>query len=159
MSQITPEMALQGMQATAAATSAFGAYSSARAARTQARVNAMMADVAAQDAMNRAATEAAKAGTRGLRRSASIRAQAAGSGFTAGVGTAGQLEGAARFLADLDAATIRESGRREALGHSTKAAFSRAQAGSLSPWADAAGSLIGSAAKYGAYWADRKKEG
>lgn len=158
MSQITPELALQGLQATAAASDAFGSYSAARAARSQALTDAMLAEVAAADAMNRAATEAAGVQAKGIRRAATSRAQAAGSGFTTGVGTAGAVEGAGRFFAELEAAAIRERGRREALGEQTAAGFARAKAKSISPWADAAGSLLGSAAKVGEYWARRKEK-
>jgi hypothetical protein len=150
-------MALMGLQATSAASSAVGAYSSARAARTQGRINAMMAEVEAADALSRSASEAAKVQSKGRRAAGRSRAEAAGSGFTTGVGTAGNIESSVQFLADLDAAAIRESGRREAVGYQTQAAFSRAQAGSVSPWADAGGSLVGSAAKVGGYWAERRR--
>ncbi len=156
MSGITPEMALFTMQATSAASDAVSKYSSARAARTQARVDASLADVEASDALNRAATDAARVQARGRRNAGSVRSQAAGSGFTTGAGTAADMESAAEFLAGLDAATIREQGRREALGHETRAAMSRAEAKSISPWADATGSLIGGASKVAGYWLERK---
>lgn len=154
---MSPTTALMIAQGASAGIEAYSAYSSAANARRAAKLDAAMLDVQASDALNRANTDAAKVQGRAQRAAGKARAQAAGSGFTTGVGTAGDLEGAAEFIAALEAAAIRESGRREALGYETQAAFKRAEAGSISPWANATGSLIGSAARIGGYWYDRYK--
>lgn len=153
---MSPSTALMIAQGSSGVIDAYSAYSSASTAKRTAKLNAAMSDIQASDALNRANTEAAKAQARGQRGSASVRAQTAGSGFTVGVGTAASLEAGAEFIANLDAAAIRETGRREALGYQTQAEFQRAEADSISPWANAAGSLIGSAARVGGYWYDRR---
>lgn len=154
MSPATALMVAQGAQGV---TEAHGAYSSSAARRRTAQLDAALLDVQASDALNRANTEAAKEQARGQRARGTVRAQTAGSGFTTGVGTAADIEDAAEFISQLDAAAIRESGRREALGYRTQAEFRRAEADSASPWADAAGSLIGSAARVGGYWYERSR--
>lgn len=153
---MSPATALMVAQGASSVTEAYSAYSTASSAKRTAKLNAALLDVQASDALNRANTEAAKAQAAGQRGAARVRSQTAGSGFTVGVGTAADLEDAAEFIAALDASAIRESGRREALGYSTQAEFSRAEAASINPWANAAGSLIGSASRVGGYWYDRR---
>jgi hypothetical protein len=153
---LSAQQALAVVQGTSGALDAFGAYRSASSARRTAQLDAALLDVQASDALNRGNTEAAIEQARGQKRAAGVRAQAAGSGFSVGVGTAADLEDAAEFMSLLDASAIRESGRREALGYSTQAEFRRAEADSINPWADAAGSLIGSASRVASYWYDRK---
>lgn len=154
---MSPSTALMVAQGSAAAADAVGAYGAAAGRRRTAKLNAALADVQASDALNRANTEAAKVQAAGQRGRGSVRAQVAGSGFTTGVGTAAGLEGVPEFIANLDAAAIRENGRREALGYSTQAEFLRIQSDSENPWANAAGSLIGSAGRVSSYWYDRKQ--
>lgn len=153
---MSPSTALMVAQGSAGLTEAASAYSSAATARRAAKLDAALLDIQASDALNRANTEAAKEQARGQRRAGSVRAQTAGSGFTVGKGTAADLEDAAEFVALLDASAIRESGRREALGYSTQAEFNRAEADSINPWANAAGSLVGSASRVASYWNDRR---
>lgn len=134
MSSVTPEMAMLTLQATSAIGDAVNSYGSAKRAQSQARLNAAMADIEASDIEQRGRTEAAAIQGRGQRGTAKVRAQTAASGFTVGAGTAGDLEGVPEFIANLDAATIRENASREALGVRTNAALGRTQADSVSPW-------------------------
>lgn len=155
MSNINPQTALQIAQGTQVAVEGASAYMDAKAARDALALEAKFAEVKAQDSRFRANAEAAKTTAAGQRGSASVRAQVAGSGFTVGVGTAGDLEGTPAFLAALDAATIRENGRRETLAHQTDAAQRRAGASSISPWANGAMTLAGGASRVASYWYER----
>ena len=153
---MSPSTALQVAQVSSLALDTYGAYSSAAQARRAARLDAAMLDTQASDARNRANSEAAKVQAAGQRGAAKVRAQVAGSGFTVGVGTAADIEAVPEFIAALDAAAIRESGRRESLGYETQAAFRRAEGDAANPWGNAAATLIGGAARVREYWYNRR---
>ncbi|MET0657600.1 MAG: hypothetical protein ABW110_05515 [Steroidobacteraceae bacterium] len=115
-----------------------------------------MLDIQASDARNRANTEAAKRQASGQRGTGKVKAQVAGSGFSVGKGTAADLESVPEFIANLDAAAIRENGRRESLGYETQAEFKRNEADAETPWANASMTAIGGAARAGEYWYNRR---
>lgn len=140
-------VALSGASTLADATSA---YSSAYSARSQAKVNAMVATTEAEDARKRGNSEAAKVESKAKRQAGAIKSQIAGSGFTTGVGTAKDLEGSAELIGQLDAYTIRENARKETLSHQLEALGARTTADSINPGQAAFSTLIGGAAKSGA---------
>lgn len=156
MSAISPQLALQIAQGTQVAVEGAAAYMDADASRAALRLEAKLADTRAEDSRFRANAEAVKTEGAGKRGSASVRSQVAGSGFTVGVGTAADMEGTPAYLAALDAATIRENGRREALGHQTDAAMKRAGADSISPWGNAAMTMAGGATRLASKWYEKK---
>ncbi|MGE0367056.1 MAG: hypothetical protein AB7Q00_15110 [Phycisphaerales bacterium] len=132
---------------------AASAYANAYSLRSQAKVNAMIATAEAQDARKRGNTAAAVAESKSKRQAAGVKSQIAGSGFTVGVGTATDLEGATELIGKLDAYTIRENARKETLSHQLAALGARTQADSIRPGQQAFSTLIGSAAKAGASYA------
>ncbi len=160
MSQISPETAQMisdlGTRSAGVVADASAAYGDAATARSSFQNAAILADAKAADAQNRAATEAAAMTAKGNKASATVQTQVANSGFTVGVGTAAAVEGTPAYIAALDAATIRENGRRESLGYQSEAGQDRARAKGISPWGNALGTAIGGAAKVAAYWAQKK---
>lgn len=152
MSNITAQQAQLIAGASQGLTDSIASYGEAAAARSQLRLEAKFEDAQANDARYRANLEAARLIGKGDRGRATARAQVAASGFATGVGTAADLESTPAFIAAMDAATIRENGRREAYTRKTGADLKRVAAGSISPWGNAARTAVGSAGKVAARW-------
>ena len=136
---------------------ATSSYSTAYSARSQAKVNAMMLTAEAEDANKRGNSAAAVAESKSKRAAAGVKSQIAGRGFTTGVGTATDLEGATELIGQLDAYTIRENARKEVISNQIGAVGNRAQVDAINPGQQAFSTLIGGAAKTGATYIGMKK--
>lgn len=127
-------------------------YTRARATRGQALYNAAIADLEAEDARNVGNTKAARRVGETDRDTARIKTQIAGRGFSTGYGTASDVQDASDFVGRLDAITIRQNTERAVMAKRVEATGYRTQADSISPGAEATGTLIGQAASLHRRW-------
>ena len=127
-------------------------YSRARATRGQALYDAAMADLEAEDTRAVGRKAGARAEGRADRAVGTVRAKIAGRGFVTGKGTARDVTDAADFIGRLDALTIRENTNKAILAKRAEAGSYRMRAGSISPGAEAAGTLLGEASVLARRW-------
>jgi len=148
-----------GLQAAGLAFSAFSSYNQAQgqkeAAEYQASVarnNAQIAEWQAQDAIRRGEDEETRQRMRTAQLKGTQRASMAANGIDISEGSAAQIQADTDWMGEQDALTIRDNAKRTAWGWRSQGAQStadanmyKAKADSTSPWAAAAGSLLGNA--------------
>ena len=151
------------MLASSAGLQAFSAYGDAKSQKGQANFaagvadnNAVLADAAAVDAVQRGGEEANKVLREGRKIAGQQRLAAAASGVDVKTGAPAQLVDETDFFADLDATTVRNNAaraawgnRQEAQDYRSSAAMNRAVAKASKPGQAAAISLLGSAVSTG----------
>jgi hypothetical protein len=120
-----PLFALGGMQLFGAGMQAAGAKSSGRLASQEARFNAQMAEIQADDALargNKASDEVRRTGRRVM---GAQRVASAGQGILVDAGSAGELLDDTRKMTEEDILTAKNNAWREAFGYQVQASNSR----------------------------------
>jgi len=165
--------AIMAMQATGAATSAIGAYGSAKSQKSALGFQAQMADMNAQLAERRAqisleqgAYQAQEIERGGARQKGTQRAEMGASGVALGSTTAQAIVNGTDLVTAEDARQARVNAVREAFGHRTDATnkrnegvAARANARGINPMGVAATSLLGSATSMATSYYGMKKAG
>lgn len=129
-----------------------GAYDQAKVNRGIARNNMALAEASAQDAERRGELEAQAANRRGRQVMGAQRATLAARGLDMDVGTAADLVDETNFFMQVDAATARTNGRKEAWASRVQGVNYRAQANANNPWRAATLSLLASAPSVASSW-------
>lgn len=130
------------------------AYTRARSRRSAALYNEKAATAEAEDAREVGNSAAARRTAEGDRQKGTVRARAAGRGFTRGVGTAGDVEAGADLMTRLDALTIRENTSKQVLAKRLEAGSYRMAAASEDPESEAIGTALGGAARVARRWTE-----
>lgn len=169
----TAAMASLTMQVSGAASSAVGAYYSAKSTKASlnlqadlADINARMSESAAQSTLltGQRQEQQSRIATANLK--GTQRASMAANGIDLGEGTAAQVLTSTDVLGEVDAATIQANALHAAWGYraqgvnqTNQAAMSRAAADAVSPNTGAFTSLLGSAGSVAASWYSMSKAG
>ena len=166
-------LAIMGMQAVGAATSAIGAYGQAKSQKSALGFQAQMADMnaglaerRAQIALEQGAFQAGEIERGGARTKGTQRASMGGGNIALDSGTALAIVAGTDLVTAEDAKMARVNAVREAFGHRTdatnqrnNAAAQRANAKGINPWGAASTSLLGSATSMASSWYAMKKVG
>lgn len=156
-----------------AATSTIGSYYSAATQKAAlkgqaatADVNARIAELGAQSALNQGQQQVAALTLKAGQLKSSQRAALAANGVDPGVGNAAELQASTDIMKDIDAATLTANAVRSAWGYRTQAVnfqnearTSRAAAGAIRPFGAAASSLLGNATSVASSWYSLNKAG
>lgn len=131
------------------------AFGNARQTRRQAKYLQRLRELQAHDAVSRGESEAARKLAQGIRAGSSNAATLAGRGFEVGVGTATALENAPSILAQIDAATLRTSARKDAQAFLDEAKGFGDRASALNLLTTTGGTLLGEYGKVARRWYQR----
>lgn len=143
---------MASLTAATGAISAAGVYSQAKTAKATAELNATMADRAAADAVTRGDKQAMEARRQGSLMAGAQRSRYAAAGLDIESGTPGDVIDQTDFFAQSDGATARTNARKDAAGYQSQGASYRAQADSINPGLQLAGSLLGTASSVAGKW-------
>lgn len=166
-------LAIMGMQAVGAGTSAIGAYGQAKSQKSalgfqaqMADMNAQLAERRAQIALEQGAYQAQEIERGGARLVGSQRAAFGAKGVVLNEGTAAATVAGAGMVTAEDAQQARLNAVRAAWGHRTDATnmrnegrASRANARGINPWGAASTSLLGSATSMASSYYGMRKAG
>lgn len=143
-----------GATLASAGISAASAIQQGKAAEAVARNNAQMAEYSAQDAQRRGEEEALAVQRKGASLKSSQRVALAAKGLDLGYGTAADLQDQTDFFTQSDVATTRSNAAREAWAMRAQGqnALAEGRAAKKNSQLQAAGSLLGGAAKVADKW-------
>lgn len=134
-----------------------GSFANARYEKQTNRVNAQIAEMQAQDAIQRGKSDEAKHRAKVQQTKSSQRASFAANGVALDEGSPLAVLVSTDYVGEVDAATIRENASREAWGHSVKASNYRAAADASNPYLAGSSTLLTGAGTVADKWYQYKE--
>lgn len=154
-----PALAVMGMQGASAASSAVGAYYSARSQKSTLGFQADLDEYQAQNALVQGEREQQRSRLATAQLKSTQRASMAANGVDLAEGTPARVLTSTDLLGEIDAQTIQQNALRSAWGYRTDARMKRASAGTINPAMSAFSSLLGGGGQVASSWYSLNKAG